>query len=46
MAAQWKVLFPSWDLSGLTIVVAAIADDCDIFAYWYGKKYSICIKNT
>ena len=24
---------------------AAVTDDCDIFAYWYGSKYSISQKN-
>ena len=43
MAPRWQVFFPSWVPSGLTSslsMVEAIADDCDILVYWYGRKYS------
>ena len=43
MAARWQVFFPSWVLSGLTSSFwsAAIAHDCDILVYWYGRKHFI-----
>ena len=44
MAAIWQELLSSWVPSGLTSspsVVAAIAGDCDIRVYWYGRKYFI-----
>ena len=49
MAARWQVFFPSWVPSGLISspsMVAAIADDCDIFAYWYGKNISFLTSFT
>ena len=43
MAARWQVFFPSWVLSGLTSLFwsSAIAHDCDILVYWYGRKHFI-----
>ena len=49
MAARWQVFFPSWVPSGLISspsMVAAIADDCDIFVYWYGRNISFLTSFT
>ena len=43
MPARWQMFFSflsSFSLTGLQWR-AAIADDCDILVYWYGRKYSI-----
>ena len=48
MAATWQVLIPF--LSALRLRNshwrAAIADDCDILVYWYGRKHSISHRRT